>query len=73
MAYSTFVSASRICSAAAWRRVCTASGEPSGVQMAAYFAADFAGRLRSTMPCRIGSQTKRGSRTTRGSERNSAR
>jgi hypothetical protein len=32
----------------AWRTVCTASGEPSGVQICAYFCADCAGRFLKT-------------------------
>src|SRR5437879_4310432 len=46
----------------------TLSGDPSGVQMLAYLAADFAGRVRRMMPCRISAQTARGIATTRGTE-----
>src|SRR5919198_1469951 len=55
------------------RAVCTASGEPSGVQICAYLCADCRARSGSTTPCSSGSQSSRGSGTTRGSARNSAR
>ena len=42
-----------------------ASGEPSGVQMLAYLAADLAGRVRKMMPCRISHQIGLGISTTR--------
>ena len=53
--------------------VWTFSGEPSAVQIAAYFAADFFGRVLRMMPLRISHQTARGISTTRGSDRNSLR
>src|SRR5690349_9361783 len=49
------------------------SGEPSGIQMAAYFFALALGRRRRMMPCRMGSHNHRGSSTTRGSPSNPAR
>ena len=55
------------------RAVCTASGDPAGVQICAYLCADCGARSGSTTPCRSGSHSHRGSGTTRGSERNSAR
>ena len=50
-----------------------ASGEPSGVQIAAYFFALARGRIRRMIPCRIGHQSTRGNSTTRGSPNNPAR
>src|SRR5882762_5838454 len=50
--------------------VCTLSGEPSLVQIFAYFSADCFGRVLRMMPLRIGHQTSRGISTTRGSDRN---
>src|SRR2546430_15878479 len=55
------------------RAVYTASGEPAGVQICAYLCADWRARSGSTTPCSSGSHSHRGSGTTRGSERNSAR
>src|SRR5437764_5920805 len=55
------------------RAVCTASGEPADVQICAYLCADWPARSGSTTPCRRGSHSQRGSGTTRGSDRNSAR
>ena len=54
-------------------RCARASGEPSLLQIIAYFFADCAGRVRRITPCRISIQTTRGISTTRGSDRNSAR
>jgi hypothetical protein len=51
----------------------TSSGEPSLVQIAAYFAADRDGRRRKTTPCNNGIHATRGISMTRGSDRNSAR
>jgi hypothetical protein len=53
--------------------VCTRSGEPSGVQILAYFLADWLGRVVSTKAYRIGSHSVRGISITRGSERNCLR
>ena len=41
--------------------------------MCAYFLADLAGRVRKTMPCSMGSQSRRGRSTTRLSLKNSAK
>ncbi len=46
------------------------SGEPSLVQIFAYFAADCFGRVLRMMPLRIGHHSSRGTSTTRGSDRN---
>jgi hypothetical protein len=66
-------SPSQPASSVACFNVNTFSGEPSGVQMLAYLAADLAGRVRRMMPCRISAQMTRGISTTRGSPRKSAR
>ena len=50
-----------------------ASGEPAGVQMAAYFFALARGRTRRMMPCRMGHHSSRGISTTRGSPSKPAR
>ena len=55
------------------RAVYTASGEPSGSQICAYFSADCGERSGSTTPLSSGRHSQRGSGTTRGSDRNSAR
>ena len=78
MAYSTMkglaiFSPSQPFSSLACFSVCTFSGEPSAVQIAAYFSADFFGRVLRMMPLRISHHTARGISTTRGSDRNSFR
>src|SRR5258705_11100335 len=54
----------------AWLSVWTLSGDPSDVQMLAYFFADFLGLELSTKACRIGNQRTRGISIKLGSERN---
>ncbi len=56
-----------------WRAVWTFSGEPSGIQICAYFSADFFGRVLSMTPFRIGHHAHCGISTTRGLLRNCLR
>src|SRR5712691_599260 len=57
----------------AWLSVGILTGDPSDVQMLAYFCADFLGLELSTKACRIGNQRTRGISITRGSDRNCPR
>jgi hypothetical protein len=66
-------SGKRSCTASASAAVCTASGEPPGIQTEAYFTATFGPRSGRMMKCSSGHHSQRLSCTTRWSWRNSAR